>query len=265
MKFLQPAISALGLMVLKSLAASVLAIPLYGRLKTLDRSDLIPLLQVSALAFITNNLLFLALKSIPATTLITIITTTPLLVAITNHFRGRTRLSLKFAIAFFGVFLGVLLTFEVLNKENVFTINQGIGFAFLSVITSALYRLKMDSLTQQIQPLTVSITLFAMNGAMSLIMLPFIKIPTKVIPFGIWLGFAGILANIAFLFAIKHLGSTRVSVLSVLQRPLAVLFGVFLLKEFVSLPQIIGMIMIFLGIYFANMNANQVLIKERNQ
>lgn len=261
-KYFQPAISPLGLIVLKSLVAGVLAAPVYKRLKNLQSVQLLPLFQVSALAFITNGLLFLSLKSIPATTLITIITTTPLLVAVVNHLRGRDQITIQFLLAFLAVFLGVLLTFEVMLKTSTIDLNIGIGYALISVITSALYRLKMDHLTREIEPLTVSGSLFAFNGAMSLLILPFVEISGDVIPFGIWLGFAGIVANIAFLFAIKHLGSTRVSVLSVIQRPLAVILGIFLLKEFVSTLQILGMVMIFIGIYFAKMKPAPLSIKK---
>lgn len=261
-KYFQPGISPLGLIVLKSLAACVLAAPLFRRLRNLRRSNLLPLFQVSSLAFVTNGLLFLSLKSIPATTLITIITTTPLLVAVVNHLRGKDQITVQFMLAFLAVFFGVLLTFEVMLKTSSIDLNIGIGYALVSVMTSALYRLRMDSLTQDIEPLTVSGSLFAFNGVMSILILPFVEVPKEVIPFGIWLGFAGIVANVAFLFAIKHLGSTRVSVLSVIQRPLAVILGVILLREFVSALQIVGMVMIFAGIYFAKMKPVPVRVKE---
>lgn len=261
-KYFQPGISPLGLIVLKSLAACVLAAPLFKRLRNLRRSNLLPLFQVSSLAFVTNGLLFLSLKSIPATTLITIITTTPLLVAVVNHLRGKDQITIQFMLAFLAVFFGVLLTFEVMLKTSSIDLNIGIGYALVSVMTSALYRLRMDSITQDIEPLTVSGSLFAFNGVMSILILPFVEVPKEVIPFGIWLGFAGIVANVAFLFAIKHLGSTRVSVLSVIQRPLAVILGVILLREFVSTLQIVGMVMIFAGIYFAKMKPVPVRVKE---
>lgn len=262
-KFFQPAISPLGLIVLKSLVAFILAAPLYQRVIHLQRTYLIPLLQVSVLAFITNGLVFLSLTNIPATTLITIITTTPLLVAILNHMRGKDQITFQFFLAFLVVLLGVILTLEVVIKTESTSLNIGIGYAILSVITSAIYRLKMDHLTHLVEPLTVSGSLFVFNGVMSLMILPFVTISKDSIPLGVWLGTAGIVANIAFLYAIKKLGSTRVSILSILQRPLAVIFGVFILNEFISSLQILGMLMIFTGIYFAKMKPS--LVRRKNE
>ena len=252
-KYFSPNVSPLSLIVLKSLVAGLLIIPFYGRFRKLGKPTYLPLFQVSALAFVTNGLIFLALQTIPATTLITIITVTPLLVALLNHKRGKARLTLQFVLAFLAVFIGVILTLEVLYKDASFSLNLGIGVALLSVITSALYRLKMDTLTNEINPFTVSVALFVFNGLTSLLILPFTDIPKEAIPFGIWLGLAGVVANISFLYAIKHLGSTRVSILSVMQRPIAVVFGAILLKEIISEIQVLGMFLIFVGKYFARM------------
>lgn len=252
-KLVRPDISPLSLIVLKSLVGSALIIPFHGRLKKLRKCDVISVIHVSLLAFVTNALIFLSLQSIPATTLITIITTTPLLVALLNHKKGNYKISFQFVLAFFAVFAGVLLTLEVMVKDVAFTFNFGVGIALLSVLTSAFYRLKMDSLTQVIDPFVVSTALFTFTGIFSLCLLPMVEIPQKLIPFGLWLGFAGVVANISFLYAIKHLGSTRVSVFSLIQRPLAVIMGAFLLREIISPLQILGMSFIFTGIYFARM------------
>lgn len=256
-KYFKPDISPLGLIVLKSLASCLLMIPFYGKLRTLSKKNIIPLFQVSSLAFITNGMIFLALKNIPATTLITIITVTPLLVALLNHVKGKAHITAQFLLAFLAVFVGVILTLEVLVKDASFSLNVGIGVALLSVITSAFYRLKMDSLTKDIDPLSISASLFAFNGLTSLFILPFTDVPRNVIPFGIWLGFAGMIANVFFLYAIKYLGSTRVSILSVIQRPIAVIFGAILLNELISPLQMAGMFLIFVGIYFAKMKPVQ--------
>ena len=184
-----------------------------------------------------------------------------LLVAVVNHLKGKDQITFQFALGFLAVFFGILLTFEVLKTSSI-DLNIGIGYALVAVMTSALYRLRMDSLTQEIEPLTVSGSLFALNGAISFVIFPFVEIRKEVIPFGVWLGFAGIVANVAFLFAIKHLGSTRVSVLSVVQRPMAIILGVILLKESVSTLQALGMMMIFVGIYYAKMKPMPERVKQ---
>lgn len=250
-KLFRPEISPLSLIVLKSLVGCCLIFPFIGRINNLHKADFIPLFQVSILAFVTNALIFISLQTIPATTLITIITITPLVVAVMNHRRGIGKLSVQFLFAFITVFAGVLLTIEVFGKKTELIINSGLGIALVSVLTSAFYRIKMDTLTNQIDPFSISVSLFFFNGLLSLCFLPIVTISEKVISFGIWLGFAGVTANIFFLYAIKHLGSTKVSILSVIQRPLAVIFGAILLKEMITPMQFSGMMLIFGGIFFA--------------
>ena len=251
-KFYSPAISSLGLIVLKSLVGFILMIPLYGKLRDLPKKELTGLVQVSLLAFITNALIFLSLETLPATILITVITTTPLLVGVINHKKGKIQITPQFILAFAAVFIGIVLTIEMISQSNSKWSQFGLAIAFVSVITSSFYRIKMDTLTQNLNPLTISAFLFAFNGILSILILPFVTVNSKgSLSLAIWLGFAGVMANIAFLYAIKHLGSTRVSVLSIIQRPIAVLLGVVLLNERLSILQATGMLLIFIGIYYA--------------
>lgn len=250
-KFFNFPISALSLVVLKCLFGALFMSPLYGRLKLLPRTQYRSVIHVSVLAIITNGLIFLSLQYIPVTIIITVITTTPLLVGFLNHLRGREQITSQFLLSFLAVFLGVALTINLLEKgvNNLSLI--GIGIVVASVITSASYRIKMDTLTSGISPLTISASIFFVNGIISLTLLPFIDIPYRAIPLGAMLSLAAIMANIAFLYAIRSLGSTRVSILSVMQRPIAVILGAIMLEEVISSTQAMGMIMIFVGMFFA--------------
>lgn len=248
-KYFNPPISPFGLIVLKSIAGSILMSPLYGRLRKLPLKNMLPILWVSALAFGTNGLVFLSLIYIPATVVVTIITTTPLLVAIVHHLRGTTKLTPFFIFSFLIVITGVILTIRLFEGATYSWSNMGILIAFTAVITSAFYRLSMEGLTRQIRPLDISCGIFLTNGIVSILFLPMVDIPTETITFGAWLGLAGAIANISFLLAIKHLGAIRVSMLSLIQRPLAVITGAFLLKENLSQLQQIGILLIFVGIF----------------
>lgn len=250
-KYFALPVSPMALIGLKSLIGGLLMLPFYGRLRGLSSAKAIPIVQVALLALVTNGLLFVALSHIPTTVLITLCTTTPLIVGLANHKRGREDVSLQFLVAFCAVLVGVAMSIggAVVGANTVSII--GAGIAFLSVLTSAAYRLKMDILTQQVDPLTVSAGIFAVNGLLSMCYLPVIGFPMSALPLAIWLAFAGVVANIAFLYAIKHLGSTRVSMLSLIQRPLAVIFGAFLLHEIITIPQMVGMGLVFVGIYLS--------------
>lgn len=248
-KYFALPISPLGLIVLKSLAGGVLMAPLYHRLNKISGKHIQPLFWVSGLAFLTNALVFFSLTYLPATVVVTIITTTPLLVAFVHHRRGFTPLTPFFLASFFVVIIGVVLTIGLFEDALIRWSSFGVLIAFTSVLASAVYRLRMERLTHIVDPLSVSCGVFAINGFASLLLLPFVEIPVKAIPLGAWLGLAGALANVVFLMSLKHLGAIRVSMLSLSQRPMAVIVGAFLLKEDLSLGQSLGIILIFVGIF----------------
>lgn len=250
-KYFNLPVSPLSLLVLKSLVAGILILPLYSRLRTLSREILITSIPVALLAFLTNGLLFLALQTLSATVLITLITITPLIVGVVNHWRGSERIGYSFVVAFCLVFLGVGLTVDLVISRSTDLAQAGIVFVLISVLTSTMYRIRIDDLTKTMSPFNLSCSLFIINAIFSLLLFPFASIPSEAVPLGIWLGFAGVMANIAFLSAIKVLGSTRVSFLSVLQRPLAVGLGAILLSEVVSMKQFVGMSMVFGGVYLS--------------
>ena len=250
-KYFNLGITPLALMCIKSICGFILILPFLTNLKSLDSNLIKPLLLVSGLAFLTNVLIFAALEKIPASVLITIITTTPAFVGFVNAKRGTVEISSKFILALLIVILGVTLTLNSMTSNLESWNALGLLLAFTSVITSVCYRIKMDELTQKVRPITISAFLFMATGISSLFILPFVHVSSTAWSLGAWLGFAGVVANIAFLYAIKHLGSTRVSVLSIIQRPMAVILGVIVLEEIVTIVQIIGMCLVFIGIYHA--------------
>lgn len=250
-KYFSFGISPFSLILLKSMFGGFLFLPFIKKLKQIPTNKFPDLFFVSALAFITNALIFFSVERIPASVLITIISSTPVIVGFINFRRGTVELSLKFAFAFVFVMFGIILTLNSMSFRSQNWAMLGVLFALASVLTSTLYRIKMDDLTQETNPVLISTFLFTTNGLVSLIFIPFIQVPTGVWPFTLWLGITAVVANIAFLYAIKHLGSTRVSMLSIIQRPFAVLFGAILLNEVISIEQIIGMIFIFVGVYYA--------------
>jgi drug/metabolite transporter (DMT)-like permease len=69
---------------------------------------------------------------------------------------------------------------------------------------------------------------------------------------GIWMGFAGAVANIAFLWALCIIGSTRISIFGMLQRPLVIVAASVILHEPLSWLQVVGVAMTLVGIQMAN-------------
>ncbi|MCC7530046.1 MAG: EamA family transporter, partial [Candidatus Melainabacteria bacterium] len=88
--------------------------------------------------------------------------------------------------------------------------------------------------------------------------LPFnLNMPPSAWYFGVWIGIAAGLANIAFLYAINTVGATRISVITMLQRPLLIVAAALLLKEPVTIPQMAGIVLVIAGTQMARVTRLQ--------
>jgi len=75
--------------------------------------------------------------------------------------------------------------------------------------------------------------------------------PGQVLMIAAWAGVASVLANIMFLRAVKILGSTRMSIFDLLQRPLVIVFAAIILGEQVTWTQAAGFVLVALGVRMA--------------
>lgn len=225
----------------------------YPSLKNLKK-----LFVISALAIITNYSIFLAVGSLPVTVVITLISTTPIFIAIAHSFQGRVILKKKFwpglALVILGVFLCVAFKIDRTDISM-------LGFLFiLTAITgSVLYRTRVDSLCRVMKPFSISTYIFIINACVAIIILPFIKpITASIMPIVGWLGLAGAIANIGFIYAISILGATRTSVITLLQRPLVIVIGAIIYNEKLTIVQIFGIAFVAIGIWLAKTEKKQL-------
>ena len=198
----------------------------------------------------TNLFTMFALYYISAVTVITVVTTTPALVAVLNQKLGRDQLDKLFWPGFWLSFLGVVLSIEI----SQFMVQPlGLLLMFGAVVTSSIYRVQLESITDEISPALASAATMAVGAVFSLLfILPFnMNMPANAWSFGIWIGIAAGLANIAFLYAINKVGATRISVITMLQRPLLIVAAALLLKEPVTMPQVAGIILVIAGTQMA--------------
>ena len=240
------------LFTLKSVFAAILciAVCLLFKFKIADRGQLKKLIGASFLLIGTNLFTMFALYYISAVTVITVVTTTPALVAVLNQRRGRDQLDKLFWPGFWLSFLGVVLSIEL----SQFMVQPlGLLLMFGAVITSSVYRVQMETLTDEIPPAVASACTMAVGAVFSLLcILPFnLDMPPSAWYFGVWIGIAAGLANIAFLYAINTVGATRLSVITMLQRPLLIVAAALLLKEPVTMPQLVGIVLVIAGTQMA--------------
>lgn len=248
----QASATAFQLLVLKLLFGGIFIAPIYRRIKWIGADGLKKIFSASLLFVLTYVFMFYSLTHITAVVLVTIITTTPAVVALINQVRGHERPGIKFWTGFSFCFLGVLLTIDLLGASHVSLSGYGLALAFGSVTTSALYRTRMDVLTKAYKPITVSAYLFIINACLAACFIPWLgEVSAATWKVSAWIGFAGAIANVAFLSALHLIGSTRISILTVLQRPLVIVAAALILKEPLSLTQALGIAFVLVGIQLA--------------
>lgn len=241
------------LLLIKAITGAVFMVPMTGRWNQLSMPIIRRYLPAGLYFAITTVFVFMALKFLPAVMVITVSTSTPALVTLINQARGREQVGGIFWTGFLLCVVGNALTLEFgATGASAYNL-PGVLCALASVFFSALYRTSMDDLTREFTPRTSSLIIYLLNaGIMALACLPWLPtIPAGLIPLGTLIGFAGAVANIAFLTALHLLGSTRISIVSILQRPLVILAVALILKEPLGWSQVLGMIMVLTGIRLA--------------
>ncbi|MBQ7502484.1 EamA family transporter [bacterium] len=247
-------VTPLQLLVMKNIVAAVVILPMTRHFRLVKYTDAFRIGSVSILLLCTNGLTLFALKYLSAVEVITIVTTTPAIVAITNWALGRDALNWKFWLGFVMCFVGVLLTVDVFGMNGVST-HSLLGYLAIAgaVVSSTVYRVRMESLTGDFAPPLISTWVFWINALVAVLFIwPFQDpFPRESLGIGLWIGLAAAAANVAFLWAIKLVGSTNMSIFNLLQRPLVIVAASLILSDPMSLTQWIGVALVLGGIPLA--------------
>jgi drug/metabolite transporter (DMT)-like permease len=258
-------VQPLQILVLKNCFAAAVVLLLTGKFVWVGVKQLPRLALLAFLLFCTNGLILLSLTLSPAVVVMTVVTTTPALVAIINSSLGRDKLTARFWAGFALCLLGVVLMLEVKSLTG----NPlGILAVITAVITSSIYRVQMETACKAINPLVVSSYQFPINVLLC-IPLMFITptIGPEAVKVGAIVGSAAALANIAFLSAMAIIGSTRVSIISLLQRPLLLVLAILVLREPASALQLLGIALTIAGVQLAQVKRSKkaiVILPQEN-
>lgn len=245
-------LTPIDLLVYKHVVAALVIVPLARAWRWIGWSAFKDVLIVSLLLMLTNGLVLSALRYSSATTIVTIITTTPAFVAIVNKWRGKDELNMKFWLGFGLCFLGVLLSIDTFNTSAHTLDFRGVLAAAGAVLSSTTYRTRMEDVTVKVPPRTVSTYIFLIDGVLVLALLPFTsQLGVEDTLACVWIGVAAAIANIAFLAAISLVGSTRMSIFDMLQRPLVIMLAALVLYEPLGWEKILGILCVLGGVYLA--------------
>ncbi len=262
-------VTPLQLLVLKNVVAALVILPMTRHFRLVRYTDALRIGSVSILLLITNGLTLYALKYISAVEVITIVTTTPAIVAMANWALGRDILTWRFWVGFALCFAGVLLTVDIVGSSSAALSRSWIGYLAIigAVISSTIYRVRMESLTKVFAPALISTWIFWINALVAVLFIwPFQEpFPRESLSIGIWIGLAAAAANVAFLWAIKLVGSTNMSIFNLLQRPLVIVAAAIILSDPLSWVQWLGVACVFVGIPLAKVRRRDAPEERENK
>lgn len=245
----QSNVDAVQLILLKNVIGALFMIPLLRTWKSGSTTGFKDIAPVGLLLFATNSLTIFSLKTLSVVLLITIVTCVPALVALLNSALGRDSLSPKFWLGFALCFLGVMLT---LDYKDISVNMPGIICALAAALSSSIYRVRIEILCEKHSASVSAAFSYFVQGLITLAFLPWaLPLGKNALIFGSWIGFSAALANLAFVYALNLLGSTRISVLTMVQRPLLIIAAAITLHETVTLIQGIGIVLVMFGIQLA--------------
>lgn len=246
-------VSPLQLLVVKTAVAGLVVLPLARRWPWHGLQVARRVAPAALLLLTTYALTLLALQSATAVTVITVVTTTPALVALVNQGRGREILAPTFWTGFFLCFLGVALTVQVQRPDALSASPLALACLVGAVLSSTAYRIRIEDLTEEMDPLQVSTALFLVDAVLVLVLVaPFLPpVPATGWAIGIWIGLAAAAANVAFVAALHLVGATRMSLFNLLQRPMVIIAACLVLREPLGLLQVAGIVLTLGGIRLA--------------
>jgi len=241
---------------LASLVFILLALGLERSLR-IARRDFV-LVGSAALVLFVNQIGFVyALKTTSASVIALILAATPIIAALIGLAFGMEVLSRRFwlgaALSFAGVALVALGATGQLGVDT-----AGILFGILTATTWAIYSILITPLMQRYSPVRISAVVLPLSWVgMALIGLPQTRSQDWHLGWEVWalVLFATlgplVVTNILWFKSLDSIGASRATLAANLQPFLAALFAVVLLDETIDVIQVVGGLMIGIGILAA--------------
>ncbi|MDV3428671.1 MAG: DMT family transporter [Bacillota bacterium] len=168
------------------------------------------------------------------------------------------KINIKNISALIIAFLGCILSLNIIGEGKVLNI-KGIIFGMLASFFYALLNIYAEEKLKDIESLTINFYTYIFSLASLIIINRDIKIYSSLnlsafAEVGLFSILGGILPMVFLFLAIKKIGAFKTSVISNIEIPSAIILSVIILREKISIIQILGGIMIILSILILNNN-----------
>jgi Permeases of the drug/metabolite transporter (DMT) superfamily len=216
------------------------------------------LFYMAILGAVGNTLMtifyYMAFEYLPVAMVTMLLFTYPIMVFVYSLFVEKQKIDIRKIIAILAAFLGCILTLNIFSGELKYSM-KGIIFGLLAAVFYAFMNLYSEEKLENVDALSIN----AYSTLFSLITLIVYRWPDFLTKGQIRLeGLTYIIAlavlceivPLTLLYAaIKHIGSLKVSIISNLEIPTAIIVSFVILKEAVSIMQIIGAVFIFYAVH----------------
>jgi drug/metabolite transporter (DMT)-like permease len=216
------------------------------------------LFYMAILGAVGNTLMtvfyYMAFEYLPVAMVTMLLFTYPIMVFVYSVFFEKQKIDIRKIIAILAAFLGCILTLNIFSGELRYSM-KGIIFGLLAAVFYAFMNLYSEEKLENVDALSIN----AYSTLFSLITLIVYRWPGFLLKDQIRLqGLTYIIAlavlceivPLTLLYAaIKHIGSLKVSIISNLEIPTAIIVSFVILKESVSIMQIIGAVFIFYAVH----------------
>lgn len=218
----------------------------------------IQLIRLSILGVVGNTFMtifyYKAFEYLPVAMVTMLLFTYPIMVLIYSIIFQKQNLDKRKILVIFMAFLGCLLTLNILLGKFKYSI-KGVIFGLLSALFYAFMNLYTENKLFELDSLSIN----AYSTLFSLISLLIYRWPTFLFKESIQINafiYVAILAIVCevipltLLYAsIKYIGALKISIISNLEIPTAMIVSSFILKEQVTFTQVIGALLIVYAVY----------------
>jgi|SRR5579884_1202665 len=253
----------LHLALLRGMGATLCLLPFWWRSnerrRRFQREELPLLFLLAFLSMIGNQLSnYYGLRTIPASEAGIIMGSTPVLTVLLSSLFFREPLTRRRTIGSLLSFVGVLFVVARLPHGEVLASWKGDLFICLGVLSWVSYTLLARLFLKNHSSLVLTMATFSIGTMM---IVPFTVLegaPMQAIPPSAWgalsylILFASVIAFFAWNIGLQAVGPTRASIFSNLIPVTALLLGVILLSESISIKQLVGMGLILISVWLVN-------------
>lgn len=197
---------------------------------------------------------YISYNYLPMTMVTILLYTYPILIFIYSFLFQRGSINIKKTFALVYAFVGCVLALNVLNS-NIKYSARGIVFGLLAAVFYAFMNVYSENNLENVQSLTINAyaTLFSLISLIIFRFPVFIfkgQINLKILIYTAILAVLCEIIPLTLMYAaLKRIGALKVSIIGNIETPTAMLLSFFILKESISLIQILGALLVFYGVY----------------